>query len=144
MSDLLQEIDSQSEGASFHRGDLHIHSFGIGGSYDVTDSSMTPQAIIDAAVQERLEVVSIADHNSIGNVEAAIQYSRGKPLLIVPGVELSTSHGHLLCYFPDFAGLTKFFGRITISEDRRSCSETLAQCLALADQFGGFGILCPR
>src|SRR2546430_382468 len=133
---LLQEIETQTEGADFHRADLHIHSFGAEGSYDVTDTATTPQAIVDTALKEQLEVIAITDHNSIGNVEPALEYAAGRSILVVPAVEVSTGQGHLLCYFPDAAKLRHFMGKLTISANRRSCSETLAQCLALADQFG--------
>ena len=139
--DLLQSLNAQSDGAGFHRADLHIHSYGPGGSYDVTDTAMTPEGIIDTAVREQLGIIAITDHNAIGNVDAAFSYSLGKSICLVPAVEISTSQGHLLCYFPDIPALQQFVGKLTISADRRSCSETLAQTLELADQFGGFGIL---
>src|SRR5262249_2485440 len=97
---LLDEIQAQSNGAQFWRGDLHIHSFGEGGSYDVSDNGMTPENIVDAAITERLHVIAIADHNAIGNVRRAVQHSNGKAnILVVPAVELSTMQGHLLVYF---------------------------------------------
>ena len=135
------DFSSFSQGAEFRRADLHIHSYGVEGSYDVTDQNMTPAGIIDAAIKEQLSVIAIADHNEIGNVPAALSYAVGKPILVVPAVELSTSQGHLLTYFPDFASLKKFFGKLTISPDRKACSETIDQCLRFAAQFGGFGVL---
>lgn len=48
---LIQEILSESNGALFRRADLHIHSFGDGGSYDVTDATMTPEGIRVHATQ---------------------------------------------------------------------------------------------
>jgi hypothetical protein len=66
---LLDEIVAQSNGAHFLRADLHIHSYGGHGSYDVKDLSMTPEGIVDAAISENLKVVSIADHNAVGNVQ---------------------------------------------------------------------------
>jgi hypothetical protein len=53
-----------------------------------------------ALVLSGLSVIAITDHNEIGNVEAGIQ-AAGTDLLVVPGVELSTPQGHLLCYLPD-------------------------------------------
>ena len=41
-------------GARFHRGDLHIHSYGSDGYYDVTDSQMTPENIIAKAIEKNL------------------------------------------------------------------------------------------
>lgn len=41
-----------SNGALFYKADLHIHSYGPGnGSFDVTDVSNTPQAIVDTAIE---------------------------------------------------------------------------------------------
>ena len=137
---LLQEIQNESNGAQFRRADLHIHSFGDGGSYDVTDALMTPESIVDTAIAERLHLIAITDHNQIANVRPALEYAAGKGLLVVPGVELSTPQGHLLVYFETADQLQRFFGRLTISDDRRACHNTIPQCLRFAAEFGGFGI----
>lgn len=134
------EILSQSNGAHFRRADLHIHSFGPGGSYDVTDTGMTPEAIVDRAIAENLQVIAIADHNAIGNIRAAVAHAEGKPILVVPAVELSTMQGHMLIYCPTVEKMEGFFGKLTISADRKSCSQTIAQCLAFAAAYDGFGI----
>lgn len=53
-----------SNGALFYKADLHIHSYGPDtGSFDVTDVSNTPQAIVDTAIEKGLKVISITDHN---------------------------------------------------------------------------------
>lgn len=135
-----EEILNQSNGAQFRRADLHIHSFGPGGSYDVFDSTMTPEAIVDRAIAENLQVIAIADHNAIGNIRAALNYSAGKTILVVPAVELSTLQGHMLIYCPTLEAMEEFYGKLTISADKKSCSNTIAQCLSFADVFGGFGI----
>ena len=137
---LLQEIQSESNGAQFRRADMHIHSFGEGGSYDVTDGAMTPENIVDTAVAERLDLIAITDHNQIANVRPALKYADGKGLLVIPGVELSTQQGHLLVYFETDDQLQRFFGKLTISEDRKACHNTIPQCLHFAEEFNGFGI----
>lgn len=137
---LLQEIQKESNGALFRRADLHIHSFGEGGSYDVTDASMTPEGIVDMAITQRLDVIAITDHNNIGNIRQALKYADGKGLLIVPGVELSTPQGHLLVYFETADQLQRFFGKLTISDDRKACHNTIPQCLRFAEEFNGFGV----
>lgn len=137
---LLQEIRNESNGALFRRADLHIHSFGEGGSYDVTDASMTPEGIVDTAIAEQLDLIAITDHNNIANVRPALTYAGGKGLLVVPGVELSTPQGHLLVYFETADQLQRFFGKLTISDDRKACHNTIPQCLRFADEFNGFGI----
>ncbi len=119
MRNLEAEFAVQSKGAEFRRADLHIHSFGeLGiGSYDVTDVQMTPENIVDMAIREGLSVISITDHNAIGNIQRAITHARGQNLLVIPGVELSTPQGHLLVYFPGLRELQTFYGKLTISPD---------------------------
>ena len=58
----------------FYKADLHIHSFGEGmGSYDVTDTTNTPQAIVDTAIAKGIKIISITDHNEI------LDLQRGSP-----------------------------------------------------------------
>ena len=137
---LYDEIRAQSNGAHFLRADLHIHSFGKGGSYDVKDAGMTPQAIVDLAIAENLQVIAITDHNVIGNVRAAVEYAAGKDILVVPGVELSTADGHLLVYCPTSDYLEAFYGKLKFSLNKQACLDTMAQCLKYATAFEGFGI----
>lgn len=134
------EIKSESNGAQFRRADLHIHSFGEMGSYDVSDTNMTPERIVDMAISENLQIISITDHNSIGNVKQALKHAEGKNLLVVPGVELSTPQGHLLVYCPSIQSLEWFYGKLKISQDKKTCYDTIPQCLKYADEYNGFGI----
>ncbi|WP_155100370.1 TrlF family AAA-like ATPase [Flavobacterium sp. LC2016-01] len=127
--------------AQFYRGDLHIHSYGEFGSFDVTDTAMTPQAIVDTAIEKNLKIISITDHNEINNCHFAIEYAKGKDVLVIPGVEISTTQGHLLVYFETFAELRSFYGKLTISGDKTLCTQGIVDCLDFANQFGGFGIL---
>ena len=82
----------------FYNVDLHIHSFGA--SADVKDQTMTPEAIVDAALKQGLTVIAITDHNSNKNVERALTHAQqyAGQLLVLPGVEVTTAHGHLLVY----------------------------------------------
>ncbi len=134
------EILGQSNGAQFRRADLHIHSYGPGGSYDVTNTTMTPEAIVDRAFAENLQVIAIADHNAIGNIRAAVTQASGKPILVVPAVELSTQQGHMLIYCPTVEKMEGFYGKLTISADKKFCTQTIDQCLAFAAAHDGFGI----
>ncbi|MEI6280158.1 MAG: PHP domain-containing protein, partial [Verrucomicrobiae bacterium] len=78
-------------GIMLHRFDLHVHSFF---SKDATGS---PESLIGAARAKGLSGIAITDHDSC----EAHEYLKGKPLpagfLMVPGVEVSTAEGHLLC-----------------------------------------------
>ncbi len=138
------KITDLPNGAHFYRADLHIHSFGA--SHDVRDANMTPERIVAQALTEELQVIAITDHNSIANVDAAIQaaVAQGGKVYVVPGVELSTSHGHLLCYLPDLPALQKFFSHLEILDPTKQTSrprQTMQECLDLLEKFGGFGVL---
>jgi DNA repair ATPase RecN/histidinol phosphatase-like PHP family hydrolase len=128
-------------GAKFLRADLHIHSYGEFGSYDVTDVTMTPQAIVDMAVEKGLGIISITDHNEIFNSNATITYAQGKNIFVIPGIEVSTTQGHLLLYFPSFNDLRNFHGKLSISTDKKTCQNGIVQCLDFAQQHNGIGIL---
>ena len=135
-------IAEASSGATFFRGDLHIHSYG--GSHDVSDVSATPEAIVDTARKEGLSLIAIADHNEILNVRSAVVAGEACDVLVVPAVELSTPEGHLLCYVPTADALERFFNRLQIA-DRGTpecrCQTGTLQCLDLVAHEGGFGIL---
>lgn len=136
----LLEIQSIDNGAKFYRADLHIHSFGKYASYDVFDTLMTPDKIIDEAIKENISVISITDHNEIGNIPAALEYAEGKNILVVPGVELSTSQGHFLVYFETYEKIRSFIGELTISADKKQCDTTITGALDIAKKYSGFGI----
>jgi energy-coupling factor transporter ATP-binding protein EcfA2/histidinol phosphatase-like PHP family hydrolase len=142
MTDALKKMMAQSIGARFYRADLHIHSFGA--SHDVRDTTMTVANILATAVQEKLSLISITDHNEISNVELAIKASAGTDVLVIPGIELSTPQGHLLCYLPTFAGLQRLFGQLSIVDrglQTSRCQQSIFECLNLTQALGGFGIL---
>lgn len=136
----MREITTSS-GAKFIRVDLHIHSFGQDGSYDVTDNEMLPERIVDEAIKYNLGIISITDHNEIVNSSKAIQYSKDKPIFVIPGIEICTIQGHLLAYFGTNNDLNKFYNELSISEDKLICNNGLEQCLNFIKEYNGIGIL---
>lgn len=64
MTLIADELAALPADARFYRADLHIHSFGA--SHDVHDAIMTPEAIVQMAVTEGIQLVAITDHNEIG------------------------------------------------------------------------------
>ena len=144
---LFSDLKKLDSGAGFLNVDFHIHSFG--GSADVHDATMTPEAIVDSAVRQGLSVIAITDHNSNKNVQPAIDYAQehhaGK-LLILAGVEVTTAHGHLLAYFPPerTADLAKFLSRLDLvgemGDDGSRTAKSMADTIAEADKLGGICI----
>jgi len=138
----LQECLTQSDGAHFYRGDLHIHSYQA--SHDVGDVDMTPQAIIDTAVREDLQIIAVADHNEMSNVQAAVLAGVSAGILVIPATELSTPEGHLLCYFATVQALAQFHGRLDLADrglPNSRCRNAMLACLDLTKSLGGFCVL---
>ena len=78
--------------------DLHTHSFFSG------DGVSAPEELITAARAKGLHGFAITDHNTSDAVtyllEKGLMRTDGKPVddfLIIPGVEVTTAEGHLLC-----------------------------------------------
>jgi DNA repair ATPase RecN len=140
--DPLETIRAQPVGATFFRADLHVHC--CGGSHDVTDISMTPEAIVATAVRERLTLIAIADHNEIGSVERAMAAAQGTSLIVIPAIELSTPQGHLLCYFESLPILRRFHGQLSLADSglpTSRCQQSMLECLNLAQELRGFCML---
>jgi predicted ATPase len=105
---------------------------------------MTPQGIVATASSEGLSLISITDHNEITNVEASIDAANGTGVLIIPGVELSTPQGHLLCYLPTLDALRRFHGQLSIVDRGKQtsrCQNAILDCLNLLQPLRGFAIL---
>jgi histidinol phosphatase-like PHP family hydrolase len=74
MAVTYDNIKAVDNGAQFFNADLHVHSFGA--SHDVKDSTMTVEAIVDAAVKMGIGLLAITDHNSDANTAKSISYAQ--------------------------------------------------------------------
>lgn len=140
MSSLPTEIEKQEGGAVFVRADLHIHSFGEGGSYDVTDTALAPEAIVDSALAAGIKVIAIADHHKGANSRVAVDYSTDKDILVIPAVEFSTNEGHVLVYAETNDQIDSILAVHEFSADKKSCQATMKQVIDTAVKYGGFAI----
>ena len=80
--------------------DLHIHSTASDGRY-------SPQEIVRKAVGLGLEVIALADHDSVDGIAPALEEARRlNQLQFIPAVEMSTDvpsgEVHVLGYFIDY------------------------------------------
>lgn len=78
--------------------DLHLHT------HYSADACGSPEAMIEAAKRRGLSGIALTDHNTCDAVDYLARKGMiredGQPVdgfLIVPGVEVSTADGHLLC-----------------------------------------------
>ncbi len=81
-----------------HRFDLHVHTFFS------ADAASSPESIVAAARGKGLSGVALTDHNTCEAVDYCLTNGLMRPdglpvdgFLLIPGVEVSTADGHLLC-----------------------------------------------
>jgi hypothetical protein len=143
----FKDLITIDNGAQFHNVDLHIHSYGA--SHDVRDPTMTPEAIVDSAVKQGLSVIAITDHNSDVNVDKAITHAQEKypgQILVLPGVEVTTAHGHLLVYFPPerTQDLSRFLSRLDLvgemGADNTHTQKSMSDTITEAEKLGAICI----
>lgn len=80
------------------RLDLHVHS-------TASDGTVSPEEVVDRAVAGGLDVLALADHDTVAGVPRAIAAARERRLHIIPAVEMSSTFEgtdvHILGYFVD-------------------------------------------
>ena len=77
--------------------DLHIHTC----LSPCAEDEMLPEAIVETALERGLDVIGVCDHNSAENASQVVMAAAGTPLLVVPGIEVTTAEEiHVVCLFP--------------------------------------------
>jgi 3',5'-nucleoside bisphosphate phosphatase len=78
--------------------DLHIHS-------TASDGTSRPRDIVGAAVEARLDVIALTDHDTVSGIPEAIEAAKAHPIEVIAGLEVSTAWQdvelHILGYFVD-------------------------------------------
>jgi len=62
--------------------DLHCHTM-------ASDGELSAEELIDLAIKKGLKAIAITDHDSLGSLKNAIEYSNGKNIEVIPGIEIS-------------------------------------------------------
>ena len=67
------------------RVDLHSHT-------NCSDGGLSPQALIDRAVNFQIDVLAITDHDTVAGLDIAKDYilEKNVPLKLIEGIEIST------------------------------------------------------
>lgn len=77
--------------------DFHIHS----ALSPCGDKDMTPNNIVNMAALSGLNTIAISDHNSVGNVKAAMEVGKNCGVRVIPGMEVETAEEvHILTLYP--------------------------------------------
>ena len=79
--------------------DLHMHSI-------FSDGTLTPEELVEAAVELELKAISLTDHDTVSGVGRMIAAAENTSVQVIPGVEIGADFGpgtmHILGYFVDF------------------------------------------
>ncbi len=76
--------------------DLHIHTC----LSPCADIDMTPSNIVNEAIEKKIDIIAITDHNSSKNAEAAIEAANQHNITVIPGMEVTTSEEvHIIALF---------------------------------------------
>ncbi|MCK4302949.1 MAG: PHP domain-containing protein [Candidatus Eisenbacteria sp.] len=80
--------------------DLHVHTC----LSPCATLDMTPVKIVRKALETKLAMIAVTDHNSAENVAAVMRAARDTDLRVLPGMEVTTSEeAHILALFEEVA-----------------------------------------
>lgn len=85
----------------WHKADLHIHAH----PSDRGLPDLDPEALATAAQDQGLTLVAVTDHDTVDYIDAVSAACEARDVRVLPGVEVTTSRGHLLCYAPTDDGI---------------------------------------
>lgn len=104
--------------------DLHVHS-------NKSDGTFTPSELVTMAIEKNLTAMALTDHDTTDGLEELANAAAGKPLAIVPGIELSTEYEgkdiHIVGLFidptqSDFRAHLKAFVESRDDRNRKMCA----------------------
>jgi 3',5'-nucleoside bisphosphate phosphatase len=84
--------------------DLHIHTC----LSPCAELDMHPKALVQKAIEKKLDMIAISDHNASANVQYVIAAAAGQNVNVIPAMEITTSEEvHLLAFFASLPDLMK-------------------------------------
>jgi 3',5'-nucleoside bisphosphate phosphatase len=82
--------------------DLHIHTC----LSPCAELDMHPSAIVRKALEKKIDVIAICDHNASENAGYVINAAKGTPLVVLPGMEVtSMEEVHMIALFENLEAL---------------------------------------
>lgn len=122
------------------KADLHVHTC----LSPCTGLDMSPLGIVQGALQKGLDLIGICDHNSAENVLAVKRAAGKKGLMVLGGMEVSSSEeAHILVFFDDDADLLRYqdlvYRHLSGKNDERAFGQQV-----IADEEDGVDGFCER
>jgi predicted metal-dependent phosphoesterase TrpH len=101
------------------KADLHVHS-------TASDGTLSPTELVTLALERGVDVLAIADHDSVSGLSEAVSACENTPLTLIPAVELSATKDdydvHILAYHvdPSSQAMLKELGELRLDRERRA------------------------
>lgn len=87
------------------RADLHVHTV----LSPCADVEMIPPLIVQGALENKIDLIAITDHNTSANVRAVQKAAEGTALTVLPGMEVQSREDvHLLALFENIETLEQW------------------------------------
>lgn len=87
------------------KAELHIHTV----LSPCAAVEMLPPLIIQTALEKKVNLIAITDHNCSHNVSAVVDAAKGTGIVVLPGMELQTKEEiHSICLFDTLEQATAF------------------------------------
>jgi PHP family Zn ribbon phosphoesterase len=91
------------------RADLHVHTV----LSPCAEVEMIPPLIVQRALEKKIDLIAITDHNASANVGAVQKAAEGSGLTVLPGMEVqSKEEVHLLTLFETLDSLQAWQGEV--------------------------------
>ena len=104
----------------FYICDLHNHTC----LSPCAQLDLHPRAFVQACLARGLDMVAITDHNASENIVHVMRAARGTPLVVIPGMEVTTKEeAHVLALFASLEAVAQFqetvYSRLPGENDER-------------------------
>ncbi len=113
------------------RLDLHVHS-------TASDGACAPASVVSMASAGGLDVIALADHDTVAGVPEAAEQGALEDLQVIPAIEVSSTWGnrdlHILGYFVDVGAAA------ILAHQERAASRRLERMAQIIERLGGRGI----
>lgn len=135
--------------ARFWRCALQVNPVSYNASYRGSEHGLTEadynQALLAKCLELEIAVLGLADHGSVGSVNALRHVLEPHGIIVFPGFEIaSTEKIHIVCLFPEgtsTAALQAYLGELGFANPEKLTEPSRYSCLELAERIkklGGF------
>jgi 3',5'-nucleoside bisphosphate phosphatase len=117
------------------RADLHVHTV----LSPCAEVEMIPPLIVQQAIEQKIDLIAITDHNASANVEAVQKAARGTGLTVLPGMEVQSREDvHLLTIFETLDALNIWQNEVDAALPEKQNNSDLFGEQFVVDETGEF------